>query len=349
MFLKISMSDKLRNVFPGLEYAKGYIDSAKRNVHKSRSEKSVGFLSGNAGIYAVSVGISSALNDQDARSHDLKKFLDAIPIYKRDESLADEMLVGRAGYVCGLKWINEVTNQSIVSDLEFSNLLEVMLKNGKDYAAENDLNIPIMYNYHGREYLGAAHGVSLILLMFLDSQWFKNYPECESDSQKNSLELIRTSIDVLLELQDHEGNFPSKFGIDESHLVHWCHGSPGMVYLMAKSYLIFKEEKYLNSCLKAGELIWRKGLLLKGPGICHGVAGNGYVFLLLYRLTNDKKHLYRATKFMEFLTNSEFLRKARTPDRPHSLYEGVAGTICFLVDLLEPDKSSFPFMNIFRS
>ena len=36
---------------------------------------------------------------------------------------------------------------------------------------------------------------------------------------------------------------------------------------------------------RAGDLCWARGLLKKGPGICHGVAGTGYVFLLLYRLT----------------------------------------------------------------
>ena len=32
----------------------------------------------------------------------------------------------------------------------------------------------------------------------------------------------------------------------------------------------------------------------------------------------------------------------RTPDRKNSLYEGTAGVIYFLLNLLEPDKSHFP-------
>lgn len=36
---------------------------------------------------------------------------------------------------------------------------------------------------------------------------------------------------------------------------------------------------------KALDLIWKRGVLRKGPGICHGVAGGGYAFLLYYRLT----------------------------------------------------------------
>lgn len=82
-------------------------------------------------------------------------------------------------------------------------------------------------------------------------------------------------------------------------------------------------------------------------GICHGVAGNGYVFLLLYRLTGDKKHLHRALQFAEFIFSPEFKRGARTPDSPYSLYEGLAGTVCYLGDLLQPEKAAFPFMDIF--
>jgi hypothetical protein len=94
-------------------------------------------------------------------------------------------------------------------------------------------------------------------------------------------------------------------------------------------------------------LIWKKGLLKKGPGICHGVAGSGYAFLLLHRLTNDDKHLYRAMKFAGFLTSEDFINQSRTPDRPLSLFEGIAGTVCFLIDLLQPEKAEFPFMNVF--
>lgn len=197
---------------------------------------------------------------------------------------------------------------------------------------------------------GAAHGLCSILHMLLDSPWF--YKDNNISAPSAELRDIKKSIDFFLSLQDEEGNFPValedlKSG-REKRLVHWCHGAPGAVYLLAKTYLIFKEEKYLLALKKSADLVWAKGFLRKGPGICHGVAGNGYVFLLLYRLTHDPKYLYRAIKFMELLSNSEFKLRARTPDRPHSLYEGVAGTVCFLIDLLEPEQSYFPFMDVFH-
>lgn len=110
---------------------------------------------------------------------------------------------------------------------------------------------------------------------------------------------------------------------------------------------MFREDKYLRACEKAADLIWREGLLRKGPGICHGVAGNGYAFLLMFRVTGHKQYLYKASKFMQFLRDSQFQKYARTPDRPYSLYEGLAGTVCYLLDLLTPERAAFPFMDVF--
>lgn len=116
---------------------------------------------------------------------------------------------------------------------------------------------------------------------------------------------------------------------------------------MAKAYLFWKEDKYLKSCIKCGELIWQCGLLRKGPGICHGIAGGGYAHLLLYRFTNEEKYLYRAYKFAEFIQTSMFEDEANTPDCPFSLFEGLAGTVCFIIDLLNPKEAEFPLFPIF--
>ena len=68
-----------------------------------------------------------------------------------------------------------------------------------------------------------------------------------------------------------------------------------------------------------------------------------YVFLVLYQLTGEKIHLHRARQFAQFMGTEEFRRGARRPDNPYSLYEGTAGTVCFLIDLLQPKKAEFPF------
>lgn len=57
---------------------------------------------------------------------------------------------------------------------------------------------------------------------------------------------------------------------------------------------VFGVGQYLEEALQCGEVVWHRGLLKKGYGLCHGAAGNAYAFLALYKLTHDPKHLYRA-------------------------------------------------------
>lgn len=354
MFWKLHTCEQTRDLYPALEHAAAFIRNAKVNAkrYKKRSAERYSFLCGNAGIYAVSAAISQAAKDTEELSNDLANFKSGIPSSKEfmhTKYGCDEVLVGRAGYLSGCYWLNDVLPEKKITDDDLISICQLIIISGREYSKLNNSPLPLMYQYHGTEYLGAAHGLCAILHMLLDSPWFRTVPISAPAAE---LRDIKRSIDFFLELQDNEGNFPValedlRSGRDK-RLVHWCHGAPGAVYLMAKAYLIFKEDKYLTSLRRAADLVWKKGFLRKGPGICHGVAGNGYVFLLLFRLTNDVKYLYRAHKFMELLTNSEFKQRARVPDRPHSLYEGVAGTVCFLVDLLEPEQAYFPFMDVFH-
>ena len=61
---------------------------------------------------------------------------------------------------------------------------------------------------------------------------FQHNPEAEKD--------VRGAVDWLVTLQTYEGNFPCAMGDlkDPRHyseeLVHWCHGAPGTVYLLAR-------------------------------------------------------------------------------------------------------------------
>ncbi|KAH9490903.1 hypothetical protein Btru_039736 [Bulinus truncatus] len=225
-------------------------------------------------------------------------------------------------------------------------IINVLISSGRNFASRAQSPAPLLYSYYDTIYLGAAHGLSSILQMALQSKTYM-------DSHPKEMAWVKDAVDWLLSIQQSNGNFAPALDevstprSDKDELVHWCHGAPGIVYLLARAYLVWREEKYLDACLRCGELTWRKGLLTKGPGICHGIAGSGYVFLLLYRLTHDKKHLYRAIQFANFILTEEFQTTARTPDSPYSLYEGLAGTVCFFIDLLQPEKAAFPFFHIY--
>lgn len=333
MFLRIAESP-LKDI-DALNYAKHYVNAASSS---SESMKLISLLSGDAGRNFVTTTVLKKSAEDYKPS--LIESLKGIEIFGNPTYLTSgqsEMLVGQCGYLLGLLWLQGQLGEKIVTREQLKDMGNVLMESGRNYAKKFKREIPLMYQYHDKEYLGAAHGISAILFALL-----------KLNLTEDDLNDVKKTIDQLLSLQDDYGNFPSKFDNRENvHLVHWCHGSPGMFYLMAKAYLKFDEQKYLTSCLKMGDLIWKYGLLRKGPGLCHGIAGNGYVHLLLYRITNDEKHVYRARKFGEFLQNENFIKHARTPDRPYSLFEGLSGTVCFLIDLLEPEKSEFPFMDLF--
>lgn len=245
------------------------------------------------------------------------------------------------GYVLGALWLSKETNTELPLH-EIYTLCNVMVDSGRKYSQRHCCPCPLMYSYYQVEYFGAAHGLCTILQALISVPGYLQANPTQAQE-------VKATVDYLLSLQDEEGNFPCARDEIDSHneLVHWCHGAGGMIYLMAKAYLLWNESKYLKSCEKMGDLIWSRGLLKKGPGICHGVAGNGYAFLLLYRLTEHPKHLHRALSFAKFMQTDQFVNEARTPDCPFSLYEGVAGTACFLADLMCPKQAVFPFSDVF--
>jgi len=59
---------------------------------------------------------------------------------------------------------------------------------------------------------------------------------------------------------------------------------------------VFGDGRYLDAAVTCGEVVWERGLLHKGYGLCHGVAGNAYTFLQLFQLTGKQEHLNRAIK-----------------------------------------------------
>eukprot|EP00095_Tigriopus_kingsejongensis_P000498 snap_masked-scaffold367_size194084-processed-gene-0.2 protein:Tk00498 transcript:snap_masked-scaffold367_size194084-processed-gene-0.2-mRNA-1 annotation:"-like protein 3-like protein" len=313
------------------------------------AEGDIGFLIGNAGTFAMAAVLGQELDDPHFRPETFLQSIQHMGIQARTGSMWEEVLVGRAGYLGGILWLrrHSPNPDSVMSEMDMLEIGRMLIHSGQSYARKTQSPCPLMYHYHGTEYLGAAHGLCSILQMILS---IPNYQRVDPDG------LVEQALNYLLLFQSPSGNFPcamdelpngGKHRPESEELVHWCHGAPGTIYLMASAYLVFKSRIYLDSALKCGECIWHKGLLKKGPGLCHGVAGNGYAFLLLYRLTQDEKHLYRAHRFAEFMESDTFQQGAKIPDCPHSLYEGTAGALCFLADLLDPKSATFPFFDLF--
>lgn len=118
--------------------------------------------------------------------------------------------------------------------------------------------------------------------------------------------------------------------------VQWCHGAPGTICSTAG---IAPGDGTLTELLVAGgELIWHAGPLRKGPGLCHGTAGNGYAFLKLWRRTGDERWLERARAFaMHAIGQLEGSR--------FSLWTGDVGVALFLRSCLDGDDR-FPTVDL---
>ncbi|XP_056145873.1 lanC-like protein 3 [Lampris incognitus] len=326
-----------------LRTAKQIIDVSLRYVDAEQDKNMrVAFLLGGAGIYAVAAMIYKALGLADFVKP-LTKFRTlwevCAPIHFL-ECGSDELFAGRAGYLCAALVLKQKLGIEILSKEQIKAICQAIIDSGKQYARRKRKPFPLMYSYYGTEYLGAAHGLSSVLQMLLC------YQDVLSGAERD---LVWQSVDFLMN-QEQNCNWPAELGAiieRENELVHWCHGTPGVAYLFAKAYLINKKPQYLDTCIRSGELVWQKGLLKKGPGICHGVAGSAYVFLLLYRLTGNSKYIYRAQRFAEFLFTEEFKAGSSSVSSVYSLFEGLSGTVCFLVDLLQPDQSEFPLFSVF--
>jgi len=266
----------------------------------------------------------------------LEKILELIKMQEQ-AGTPDELLYGRTGGLYAMLLIKQqLPKQNIIKDEHIINHINLMLKSGKTMES---FGRPLFYSWHGKEYVGAAHGYSGILYMLLEAHRY-----LDSDQ----LKLIRDAINFIQGIRYPSCNYPSSIGSQTDRLVHWCHGAPGVVHLLIKAYLVYKDRSYLDSALACGEVIWQRGILKKGFSLCHGISGNAYAFLHLYQLTNDPKHLYRAGKFAQYYFDHSNTITWRA-DSPASLFEGYAGLAYFLADLLNPREAKFPAFQVTTS
>jgi lantibiotic modifying enzyme len=107
--------------------------------------------------------------------------------------------------------------------------------------------------------------------------------------------------------------------------LQWCSGAPGTV-IAAGEYL---DEELL---LAGAELTWQAGAhgAEKGPGICHGTAGNGYALLKAFERTGEEMWLERARRF-----GAHALGQVEQRDSRFSLWTGDVGVAVFAADCLD--------------
>jgi hypothetical protein len=121
--------------------------------------------------------------------------------------------------------------------------------------------------------------------------------------------------------------------------VQWCHGAPGIVATLGDLMPI-------ELAIGGGELTWRAGPLRKGPGLCHGTAGNGYAFLHLHELTGDPLWLERARRFGMHAIEQVERARAQYGRGRYTLWTGDIGTAVYLRSCIDVDPR-FPTLDTF--
>ncbi|XP_028381499.1 lanC-like protein 2 [Phyllostomus discolor] len=333
---------QLHRVTSDQTYLLRSLDYVKRTLRNLNGRR-VTFLCGDAGPLAVGAVVYHRLkSDAESRECITKLLQLQRAVVGRDTDLPDELLYGRAGYLYALLYLNTEIGPGAVSESAIKEVVTAIVESGKALSREERKTerCPLLYQWHRKQYVGAAHGVAGIYYMLMQ-------PAARVD-QETLAEMVKPSVDYVRHKRFRSGNYPSSLSNETDRLVHWCHGAPGVVHMLMQAHKVFKEEKYLKDAMECSDVIWQRGLLRKGYGICHGTAGNGYSFLSLYRLTQDKKYLYRACKFAEWCL-AYGAHGCRIPDRPYSLFEGMAGAIHFLSDVLEPETARFPAFELASS
>ena len=314
--------------------------------HHDRRRSRVSLLEGKwVGAKALECAILYHLkrsNEADERVAELLEVLDEV--CHRLPPTECEVLYGRAGSILAVLFLRqELNNQSIGKDLVIKLASEIMSE-GQRCSTATSSTLPLMWQWHGTAYLGAAHGVVGICQTLLSLQP-DELNTVDQNLNTNSRQLIRRTIDGLEEYCFASGNLHSSIGSTSSRdkLVHWCHGAPGHVILLVKAATVFGDPVYLERAKDIGkQVLMQRGLLkTKGVGLCHGISGNAYALLSIGRTTEDLKWIQQAKLFAQFA--GDHLNELETiPDHPFSLYEGCTGLAILLLDLCNPEHSAFP-------
>ncbi|CAN6694401.1 unnamed protein product [Malus baccata var. baccata] len=294
----------------------------------STGSRRVSFICGRAGVCALGAVVAKHTGDEMLLDRYLSKFKEI----KLSSDLPNELLYGRAGFLWACSFLNKHIGNGTISATRMRSVVDEIIKAGRQLAKKGRSSL--MYEWHGKKYWGAAHGLAGIMYVLMSTEL-----------KPAEVEDVKGTLRYMIKNRFPSGNFPSSEGSESDRLVHWCHGAPGVALTLLRAAEVFGDQEFLQAAIDAGEVVWNRGLL-KRVGICHGISGNAYLFLSLYRLTGKVEYLYRAKAFACFL-HDRALRlisegTMHGGDRPYSLFEGVGGMAHLLLDMTEPSEARFP-------
>jgi len=212
---------------------------------------------------------------------------------------------------------------------------------------------------NGCTFIGQGHGSGGPVRMLLEFA-LKWAPDLLNEP--SFINPITITLDHYVSIQYEDGNMPTMnctrmgFPVLPDIKVQWCHGAPGFVSTFSKAALAFqkinetKANIYLHSAIKASNATWERGLLTKGLTYCHGVGGNAYMFLDLYKQLTDIQNeygknydylrnqcLWRAKQFVRWVLDPFNVQQLHIANPSASMFQGNHGIVMLLSQLMTPN------------
>ena len=262
----------------------------------------------------------------------------------KSDSSECELLYGRAGYLHSLLLVKDSVPSHMLNRYR-DVLTKIVRQIGEEgtstamkYKSKTSQNhqLTLMYEWHGKMYYGGAHGIVGILYILM---------QCPEDIILAACPMLKhritSTVNELVELVSNSV-YPSSLGSSsKGRLCQFCHGATGFTLLFSKMFQLTRNRLYLDAASQAGLHVVHN-TKTKGVGLCHGMSGNIYALLSLYRVSGDIQWL-QFSLHMTLVVCNDCFRIYQHSDRPLSLYEGLPAFVCLVTDLLcNPSNAKFP-------
>merc|ERR1712168_1527101 len=167
----------------------------KISLHK----KGITFLCGDAGPLVLNGLHCNSRNDEKEMGKCVKKLL-KFASWSSEREMCNEVLYGRAGYLYALLRMKQVS-VNVVPDGVIQQIVDDIIKDGiKGKENHYTSSLPLYYEWHDKEYIGAAHGYVGILYMLLQAHVI-----CPGILTPTDEDLVVTCLDGLLKQQFASG------------------------------------------------------------------------------------------------------------------------------------------------
>lgn len=286
-------------------------ESGDRGVYERWDDDAVGLMTGETGVLLASWRLAPT-SEKEARLYEL--------VEANARNPSHELFDGSPGTMLAALHLYEATGEERWAEL-WRRCADALLE---ELRPDPELGCRIWIQYRrGRilRSIGCGHGFASNVRSLLRGR------ELLGAQRTAEVEAAALATATRLALrEDGLVNWPTaadRFWAEQFPTrVQWCHGAPGLVTSLADLPAGGPLDELLRD---AGELVWRAGPLRKGPGLCHGTAGNGCAFLAIHRRTGEEMWLDRARAFAVHAAD-----QVERADPLRSLWTGGIGVAFYL-------------------